>query len=126
MNVIDYNALQEFSLPGLSHRTLAGPHQGLEQCELWSQTIAPGGETPLHRHDCEEVIAILEGSGICECDGKSFAFSSRSTIVVPPNAVHKLINCGDRDLKLLAVLTMAPVRVETPEGVRIPLPWDQD
>lgn len=125
MRVVKFADVEEMGLPGLTHRTVAGPRDGMKHCEVWSQTISPGGETPVHRHDCEEVIVILSGRGACECEGEFYAFGNESAIIVPPNAVHKLANTGDEDITLLGILTMAPVRVETPEGERIPLPWDQ-
>jgi quercetin dioxygenase-like cupin family protein len=112
-------------LPGLRHRTLAGPRDGLRTMEVWRQTIAPGAETPWHRHDCEEVIVILAGRGRLDIQGMSQTFGADSSLILPANLVHRLANDGDAPLELIGVLGMAPVRVETPAGERIALPWDQ-
>jgi hypothetical protein len=42
MPIVDNAALKNFDLPGLNHRTLAGPEHGLKSLELWGQTIASG------------------------------------------------------------------------------------
>jgi len=126
MHVVNFEDISPFGLPGLTHRTVAGPDQDLKKCEVWVQTIVPGAETPVHRHDCEEVIIILSGRGVCESEGKTHAFGANSALVIPPNAVHQIINTGEEGMNLIGVLTMTPVRVETPEGERIRLPWDQD
>lgn len=89
------------------------------------QTLAPGAATPVHRHNCEEVIVVLRGSGVCTLEGEEAAFGPDSTLIVPPNAVHALANTGSEEMVLVATLAMAPVRVETADGERIPLPWDQ-
>ncbi len=126
MIIKDNDAVERLNLPGLTHQTLAGPRDGMRQAEVWMQVIEPGCETPLHRHDCEEVVVVLEGSGSCVLDDGVRSFGSGSTLIVPPNIVHKIVNSGDRRMLAIAVLTMAPVRVETPEGERLRLPWDQE
>ena len=61
MPVIDNNELDILELPGLRHQTIAGHKQGVTTMEVWSQTMAPGAATPVHRHACEEVILVLSG-----------------------------------------------------------------
>ncbi len=119
------DAVTKHALPGIEHRTLAGPRDGLTGLEVWHQRIAPGGETPWHRHDCEEVVVVLQGSGVCECEASSERFAQNTTLVVPPGVVHRLRNDGEGELVLLASLSTAPVVVETPERERIPLPWSE-
>ena len=79
----------------------------------------------MHKHDCEEVIVIFEGEGACVFEnGNREPFAADQTVIVTPNVVHKLCNTGDGPLRLMASLSMSPVRVETPEGEAMPLPWD--
>lgn len=117
--------IEPVTLPGIVHRTLAGPRDGMKSMEIWMQTIAPGAETPMHRHDCEEVIVVLQGSGTCEIEGTVRSFGPGSTLIVPPNAVHRIANTGKEEMLAVAGLSVAPVIVEAPDGTRIPLPWDQ-
>lgn len=121
----EHREIESVTLPGIVHRTLAGPRDGMKSMEVWMQTVAPGAGTPMHRHDCEEVIVVLRGSGICEVEGVTEPFGPGSTIVVPPNAVHRIANTGTDEMHLVAGLGAAPVVVEAPDGTRIPLPWDQ-
>ncbi|NQV21536.1 MAG: cupin domain-containing protein [Rhodospirillales bacterium] len=124
MTVKDNSAIEFHNLPGLAHQTLAGPKDGLDGMEVWMQTISAGSATPVHRHDCEEVIVVLKGSGTCMIDGETTGFGPNSTLVLPSNAVHQICNTGDDDMFIVATLGMAPVRVETADGDRIDLPWD--
>lgn len=117
--------VETVTLPGIVHQTLAGPRDGMKNMEVWMQTVAPGAETPMHRHDCEEVIVVLAGSGICEIEGEVRSFGAGATIVVPRNAVHRIANSGSEPMQLVAGLSAAPVLVHAPDGTRIPLPWDQ-
>jgi quercetin dioxygenase-like cupin family protein len=119
------DSIPTHNLPGLEHQTLAGPGTGLRTMEVWSQTIEPGMGTPVHRHDCEEVIIVLGGHGTCESELGTESFGPGDTIVVPPNAIHRIVNSGSEPLRLVAALGAAPVEVEAPDGTRIPLPWGE-
>ena len=124
MSVIHNRDLQALELPGLVHRTIGGHLQGLKTMEVWLQTIAPGAATPVHCHDCEEVILILSGSGICTVEGNSVPFGPDSTLILKPDLVHQIVNTSEEDMKLVAALSMAPVRVKTAEGKPLPVPWE--
>jgi mannose-6-phosphate isomerase-like protein (cupin superfamily) len=92
--------------------------------EVWHQVMAPGSETPVHRHACEEVIVILSGSGRVVHDGGVADFSEGSTLIVPSDVVHQIVNTGSAPLVLLAALGAAPVRVRTADGDPLPVPWE--
>lgn len=127
MKIIDHASINLHELPGIKHRTVAGPQQGTGKMEMWVQTIAPGAMTPWHRHDCEEIVIVLRGSGTCEVQGEAVrSYGPNSTIILGANEVHRLVNTGTEEMYLVAALAMAPVRVETPEGAPLPLPWDQN
>ncbi len=123
MTVYANTALTPNILPGLAHSTLAGAEHGLRQLAVWSQSIDAGAGSPPHRHDCEEVILILEGSGALSIDGAELPFTQGQTLVIPPNKPHQIFNTGERALRLIAALSAAPVRVEFPDGTEIDLPW---
>lgn len=125
MPVINNAEMKKFVLPGLEHQTLASRTQGINGMEVWLQTIAPGAATPVHRHACEEVIVILRGSGQVTIEGEEVKFGPNSTIIVPPDAVHQLVNSGPEEMFLIGVLGVTPVRVTTAEGETIPLPWQE-
>jgi mannose-6-phosphate isomerase-like protein (cupin superfamily) len=114
--VIDNSTIQQFTLPGIVHQTLAGQKDGLKGTEVWMQTIEPGGETPVHYHDCEEVIVILQGSGRVSIEGKNTGFGPNTTLIIPPEEVHQVVNSGNEVVFLIAAFSSTPVRVFTPEG----------
>ena len=123
MSVIDNSTIQQFSLPGLVHQTLASHKDGLQNTEVWMQTVEPGGETPVHYHDCEEVIVILKGSGRLSIDGKVIEFGPNSTLIIPPDIVHQLANSGTEEIFLTASFSSTPAKVFTPDGEELVLPW---
>jgi quercetin dioxygenase-like cupin family protein len=114
---------QKAALPGIEHATLAGADDGLARLSVWRQSMAPGGATPPHRHDCEEVVVVLAGSGELQIDGQVVAFGPDSTLVIPPDAPHRIVNTGADPLVTLAVFSVSPVDVRFPDGERIELPW---
>ena len=125
MTVMEISKVKKFTLPGIVHQTLAGPEQGVRSFELWLETVAPGSGTPVHRHKCEEVFVILRGSGQLTIEGRNYQFGPDTTLIVPPENAHQIVNNGSDDLHFLVVLGMAPAQATTPEGQPIPLPWQQ-
>jgi quercetin dioxygenase-like cupin family protein len=123
MDIVDNASVETFELPGLAHQTIGGHKHGLKSTEVWLQTIAPGAETPVHRHPCEEVIVVLSGSGECIVGDETFRFGPNSTIIVEPDLVHQLVNTSNEDMRLIATFGAAPVRVLTPDGEPMDIPW---
>jgi mannose-6-phosphate isomerase-like protein (cupin superfamily) len=123
MQVIENETLPETTLPGIEHRTLAGAAQGLAHLSVWRQAIAPGGATPPHRHDCEEVVVIEAGRGKLVGGGTTRTFGPDTTLVIPPNVDHQIVNIGDEPLRMTAVFAMTPVEVFLTDGQPLPLPW---
>jgi len=112
-----------FTLPGLAHRTIAGAADGLRRLDVWQQTLDPGAATPVHYHECEEVIVILEGSGRLTIDGVDHEFGPDSTLVVPPRFVHQVRSSAGGPIRLIAVFDATPARAFLPDGTLLPLPW---
>ena len=123
MHVLDNRQLAAAALPGIDHTTLAGNAQGLHRLSVWRQSIAAGGATPPHRHDCEEVVIVEAGRGKLLIDGAVHAFAADMTLVIPPNVLHQIINIGDESLRLTAAFSTSPVAVFLPDGQALPLPW---
>ncbi|XP_051150535.1 auxin-binding protein T85-like [Andrographis paniculata] len=116
------------TIPGISHITVAGAVlHGFNEIEVWMETAAPGGSTPVHRHACEEVFVVLKGSGTLyvasnasDSDGgkvfpgrpETMHFSVNSTFHVAPDVVHQVLNTDPhQDLHLLVVVSKPPIKV---------------
>jgi len=124
-SVLDINSVEPRVIPGIVHRTLAGVATDFHNLSIWMQFIDPGEETPMHRHDCEEAVVVLAGSGTCIVEGTEYSFGPNSVLLFKPNEVHKIINSGSEKMHVVGSLTGAPVKVETPEGEAMALPWDE-
>lgn len=63
------------------------------------------GHTPLHRHDWEHEVFVLEGTGAIENDaGKEFSLTPGTFAYVPPNEIHRFINKGESDFVFLCMI----------------------
>jgi mannose-6-phosphate isomerase-like protein (cupin superfamily) len=123
MQVIDNAAREKCSLPGIEHLTLAGAAQGLSRLSVWRQSMAPGCATPPHRHDCEEVVLVVEGSGEVQIGERRLAFGPDTTLVLPPNVPHQIFNTGSVTLTTVAAFSATPVGTFLPDGAPLELPW---
>ena len=124
MPIVNNGELETLELPGLRHQTIGGQKQGIHTMEVWLQTMAPGAATPVHCHACEEVILILSGSGTCTVGDEAFTFGPNSTLILEPDVVHQIVNTSNEEMRLVAALGMAPVRVKTADGAALPVPWE--
>ena len=123
MHVIDNTQLPRAALPGLTHTTLAGADNGLAHLSIWRQIIEPGAATPPHRHGCEEVVVVSTGSGELHIEGRVERFGPDSTLAIPANVDHQILNTGSEPMHLVAAFSATPVEVVRPDGSPLPRPW---
>ena len=71
---------------------LATPSRGAHEVMVWRTRVAPGGGPPVHKHDHEEVVVIVSGTGTFEeADGTVQPFGPGDTLLAPAGTVHELI-----------------------------------
>ena len=122
MRVIDNSRLNKSELPGIEHQTLAGAAQALANSRSGARAWRRAA-TPVHQHDCEEVVLVLSGSGEVRANGTATPFGPDSTLVLPPRVAHEIVNTGDSPLVTVAVFSATPVGTFTPNDEKIELPW---
>lgn len=110
-------------IPGILHATWAGSGDGLSSLSLWRQSIAPGGCTPPHSHDCEEIVLCTGGRGEVHIEGQVHAFGADQTVLLPAGVPHQIFNVGSVPLETTAVFAATPVPVALPDGSALELPW---
>lgn len=65
-------------------------------------TVFPPGEgAPMHCHNCDEQVTLLEGAGECEIDGVTTALKRYDTTYIPANIMHRFHNTGDAPMRIL-------------------------
>lgn len=123
MHVIDQAIPTAGPIPGIAHATWAGAEEGLSQLSVWRQSIAPGGATPPHHHDCDEVVLCLAGRGELHVGGAVQRFHAGQTLVLPRGRAHQIVNSGDRAMECIGIFGASPVGTFGPDGQALALPW---
>jgi mannose-6-phosphate isomerase-like protein (cupin superfamily) len=123
MTTFKFSELERFEIPGIVHQTIASKELGAKSLEIWRQSIAPGAETPVHLHQCEEVVIVLQGSGRLIMDDRVTDFGASSTLILPPDRAHQILNTGSEEMLLLGCFNASPVEAFATDGEKIVLPW---
>jgi quercetin dioxygenase-like cupin family protein len=66
--------------------------------------IEPKGYTPLHLHEWEHEVFILEGEGSIICGDNARLFRPGDVIFISPNEKHQFRNTGKQLVKLLCLI----------------------
>jgi mannose-6-phosphate isomerase-like protein (cupin superfamily) len=83
-------------------RVLFGPGRG---CDAATQFVGeiPPGRAPEHSHPYDEVVLILDGSGVLHAGGQESPLAPGSCVHLPPGKPHCLENTGQSTLRVLGV-----------------------
>ena len=68
-----------------------------------------GAKVPMHSHNCDEQVTILEGEAEAELDGERHRLHAYDTTLVPANKSHRFINVGASPLAILWIYTSTEV-----------------
>ena len=61
----------------------------------------PAQKVPMHTHNCDEQVTLLEGEAEVELDGKLTPVRQYDTTFIPAGEPHRFINTGDGPLVIL-------------------------
>ncbi|MEW6026645.1 MAG: cupin domain-containing protein [Planctomycetota bacterium] len=66
--------------------------------------VAPDGHTPLHTHQTEHEVFILEGQGELVYEKERKTFKTGFVVYVEPDKLHQFRNTGPGTLKFLCMI----------------------
>lgn len=76
------------------------------------ERCAVGARIPLHRHDVDEVVVIVDGSGTYRLDGEEVTVGPGDVVFIPAGSAHGTVNTGPKPLHLHAVFPARQVVME--------------
>lgn len=90
---------------GVKMRMLLSPDDGADNFVMRMFEIGPGGHTPLHAHDWEHEIYVLDGQGVIAFEGQEYPLAPGNVLLVPGGKEHQF-TCTDQ--KLFRFLCIVP------------------
>ncbi|MCH2153874.1 MAG: cupin domain-containing protein [Phycisphaerales bacterium] len=66
--------------------------------------VQPGGHTPLHQHDYEHEVFIVEGEAEAECAGEVHTIKAGDVLYVPANDLHQFRNTSGAPMRFLCLV----------------------
>lgn len=85
-------------------RWLIGQGSGAPTFYLRLFEVDPGGHTPLHCHNWEHEVYILEGKGKIITPVESFPIEAGYFALISPEENHQFKNTGNQPLKFLCII----------------------
>ncbi len=110
--------------PTLSLAALT-PQAGSADIAVIRQIAPPGIDGPLHSHDRDEVLIMLEGALQVEANGGTIELLAGDAALLPAKTTHQLRNTGAVDAQWM-IVSRADLRFFLPDGAEVPAPpWTQ-
>mgnify|MGYP005849409027 CR=1 FL=1 len=88
---------------GVETVPLAGPRVGAQGISTGVTRFPPGAAVPLHTHNVEEAVTLLEGEATAEVNGQLVPVKPWDTTYVPAGVPHRFLNTGPGRMSILWV-----------------------
>ncbi len=66
-------------------------------------SMPPGREVPVHKHNCDEQVTVIEGEALVEIEGQTTPVSVHDTTYIEAGVWHRFINTGEGRMTILWV-----------------------
>jgi quercetin dioxygenase-like cupin family protein len=86
---------------GVISQPLVLAERGSTSLTMGISTFEPGAVIPLHTHNVEEAITILEGEAVAIIDGREYVVRPNDTTFVPPDTPHHFRNDSGATMRFL-------------------------
>lgn len=89
---------------GVSIRWLITKDIGAEHFAMRMFEVKPEGHTPLHSHEWEHEVFVLEGEGLVFAQSGEEKIKAGDVIFMPSNERHQFKNTGEENLRFLCLI----------------------
>jgi len=86
---------------GVTSQPLVMPERGSTNLTVGVSTFEHGAVIPLHSHNVEEAITMLEGEAVAIIDGEEHLVHPYDTTLVPPGVPHHFRNDSGKQMRFL-------------------------
>ena len=108
MKIFPYTDIEAKDAEGgsskLKVRWLITKETGAENFAMRLFEMEAGGHSPLHSHNWEHEVFILEGEGLVVGGREARKFKAGEAIFIPSNEKHQLKNNSKKQCKLLCII----------------------
>jgi len=96
--------VEEDGASGVRVRWLIKQEDGAPNFGMRLFELQPKGHSPLHSHDWEHEVYVLEGDCRVACEDQEVKASAGYVVFIPPKAKHRFANIGKSTLKFLCII----------------------
>jgi quercetin dioxygenase-like cupin family protein len=101
---VELENVAESGAEGIKIRWLIKQEDGAPNFAMRLFEVQPKGHSPLHSHDWEHEVYILEGDCKITCDNQDKKAKAGYVVFIPPKAKHQFTNIGKSTLKFLCLV----------------------
>ena len=101
---VDLEIPDEEGIKNIKIRWLITKKDGAEHFAMRLFEVKPGGYSPLHQHDWEHEVFILNGEGTARTKSKEEYFKEGDVFFIKPMEWHQFINTGKDTLKFICLI----------------------
>jgi quercetin dioxygenase-like cupin family protein len=98
---------QDMNMEGaeaVNMRVLIGPEDGAPTFVMRLFEVEPGGHTPMHAHEWEHEIFVLDGEGEVVTPESRAPLQPRAAAFVAPHETHQFVNSGREPFRFLCLI----------------------
>ena len=102
MPIVEHKSLPETPWrPNYRKWDITTPGDGTTSSSLSQSIVGAGAGAPLHTHEADELIVVLEGTLDARLGDEVRRVGPDQTLVIPPNTPHSFTCVGPADARLI-------------------------
>jgi len=101
---VELENMEESGAEGIRVRWLIKKDDGAPNFAMRLFELQPKGHSPLHSHNWEHEVYILQGNCKVTCEGQEKNAGAGYVVFIPLNLKHQFANMGNSTLKFLCLV----------------------